>query len=433
MTIPTTGPISFAHIRGELNLVGVVSFSDSSVRTLADVLSGPISLADFRGKSGSPSAAVSPEAFLGTRLRSLDLPPTFTNLPVIELPEFTASLFTRDGSGNRKPASQLFYDHLNLHRISGMTAIPNTAEIFGSWSSNLPVWTYTYNNPAYFTEDFVLLVAGVRTDIHPDAGDAISGLQAVADGAAAEFCYEHYNYPASPDDEVVVRTVAGIREIICRFTAPSHVLDTQTNHVFRHRVAGGAVQVTPTDLFGVAVGFASGDVHTIPPQDWADYGGQYKTSKQVFADYLNLGKQSVSGGATAATILMPSVQEGGVNHAEPGYVSNSLCVLTGAQSFADPSFTSSFFSGDDIKLQYTRMSWDPVSTVTDPQTIEGIAEEFYYEAVRKEFNIPADAVFPDRVEIVGTLVQEVRVFFSRSDEGSHILLNPELEFRYPLP
>ena len=53
MTLPSTGPLSFADINAELGLpVGtIISLNDPAVRDIAGIPSGPISFGDLRGKS----------------------------------------------------------------------------------------------------------------------------------------------------------------------------------------------------------------------------------------------------------------------------------------------------------------------------------------------------------------------------------------------
>lgn len=51
MALPSTGPISLANVRSELNLTGAISLGQGTVRALAGKATGAISLGDLRGKS----------------------------------------------------------------------------------------------------------------------------------------------------------------------------------------------------------------------------------------------------------------------------------------------------------------------------------------------------------------------------------------------
>lgn len=51
MTLPSNGVISLNDVRKELNITGSVSLGDTSVRNLAGISSGKISMKDLYGKS----------------------------------------------------------------------------------------------------------------------------------------------------------------------------------------------------------------------------------------------------------------------------------------------------------------------------------------------------------------------------------------------
>jgi len=51
MTLPSSGSISLSQVRTELNAGGAISLGQASVRNLAGVPSGAISLSQLRGKS----------------------------------------------------------------------------------------------------------------------------------------------------------------------------------------------------------------------------------------------------------------------------------------------------------------------------------------------------------------------------------------------
>lgn len=55
MTLPSSGPISLAQVNTELgkSSTAPISLNDAAVRSLAGKPSGPISMADLRGKSAS--------------------------------------------------------------------------------------------------------------------------------------------------------------------------------------------------------------------------------------------------------------------------------------------------------------------------------------------------------------------------------------------
>ncbi len=72
MALQTSGPISLADVRTELQLSGRISLGDNAVRRLAEKPTGAISLSDFYGRSW----------VLGSRLYSATIvptPPTKTN------------------------------------------------------------------------------------------------------------------------------------------------------------------------------------------------------------------------------------------------------------------------------------------------------------------------------------------------------------------
>lgn len=60
MTLPSTGPISLSMINVELGLPATtpISLNQASVRALAGVPTGPISLANLRGKSNIPPGSM---------------------------------------------------------------------------------------------------------------------------------------------------------------------------------------------------------------------------------------------------------------------------------------------------------------------------------------------------------------------------------------
>lgn len=59
MALPSTGPISLGQVRAELGLSGPISMGSGTVRSLAGVASGPISLYNLLGKSSRPQTFVS--------------------------------------------------------------------------------------------------------------------------------------------------------------------------------------------------------------------------------------------------------------------------------------------------------------------------------------------------------------------------------------
>ena len=53
MALPATGPISMLQVRTELQQSGTISLNDPTVRSLAQVASGQISMQNLRGKSAA--------------------------------------------------------------------------------------------------------------------------------------------------------------------------------------------------------------------------------------------------------------------------------------------------------------------------------------------------------------------------------------------
>lgn len=153
MTLPASGSISMSQVRTELGGSGALDLNNTSVRSLAGVSSGKISMSQLRGKSKGTTkilttggsydgeTGVSVYGYATSSWGSISPDDTYNGTYIFDLYWYSSSSESFIHFYLIKQVAQSFFTSLT---IDGVTYYTGNAA-FGS-SSNLAVWVWTNVN-----------------------------------------------------------------------------------------------------------------------------------------------------------------------------------------------------------------------------------------------------------------------------------------------